>query len=118
MTNRKDVKTWLRIGFFTTLLVVILGYSAFQARKIVEGPEIKITSPVQLGGSVSEPLVKLAGIATNIKEISLNGSPIYIDEQGNFNERLVLLRGYNIIKLEAKDKFNKETKKVIELNLN
>ena len=114
MTNRKDAKAWLKIGFFTGLLVLIVGYSLFQARKIVEGPELTITSPI-VQGVVKDSLVRVTGIAKNIKEITLNGTPIYIDEQGNFSEKLVLLAGYNIIELEARDKFNKETKKVIQI---
>ncbi len=113
MTQRKDAKTWLRIGFFVILAVVIIGYSAFQARKIVEGPELKLTSP--LSGIQTDPLVSIAGKASNIKQIWLNGNPIFIDEQGNFNEKLLLSSGYNVIELQAKDKFNKETKKTIEL---
>lgn len=114
MTQRKDAKAWLKIGFFTGLLIIILGYSGFQARKIIEGPELLITSPI-VKGIMTDPFVRVTGIAKNIKEIKLNGNTIYIDEQGNFNEKFLLISGYNIIELEAKDKFNKETKKVIEL---
>jgi hypothetical protein len=114
MTHHKDAKTLLRIWFFTTLLLVILGYSGFEARKILAGPNLKITSPV-VHGIMTNPYVQVAGIAKNIKEIKMNGKAIYIDEQGNFNEKFLLVSGYNIIELEAKDKFNKETKKVIEM---
>jgi hypothetical protein len=114
MTNRKDAKAWLKIVFFSGILILILGYSGFQARKIVEGPELTITSPV-VEGVMTDPFVRVTGIAKNIREITLNDTPIYIDEQGNFNEKLVLIAGYNIIELEAKDKFNKQTKKTLEL---
>lgn len=117
MTHRKDAKTWLKIGFFTGLLLLIIGYSLFQARKILGGPELIVISPA-MEGAVSDSLVRVTGIAKNIKEITLNGTLIHIDEQGNFNEKLVLLEGYNIIELEARDKFNKETKKVIQLSFN
>jgi hypothetical protein len=117
MTNRKDAKTWLKIMFFVGILILILGYSAFEARKIVGGPELTITSPV-VDGIMTDSLVKVTGIAKNIKEITLNDAPIYIDEQGNFSEKVVLIAGYNIIELEAKDKFNKQTKKTLELVYN
>ena len=114
MTHRRDAKAWLKIIFFTGLLLVILGYSGFEARKILTGPSLKITSPL-VGGVVKDPYVQVTGVARNIKEITLNGNPIYIDENGNFNEKFLLISGYNRIELEAKDKFNKETKEVIEL---
>lgn len=113
MTQRRDAKTWLRIVLFTVLALVILSYSAFQARKIIEGPEISLTSP--LSGIQTDPLVNIVGRASNIKEIKLNGNAIFIDEQGNFNEKMVLSSGYNFIEIEAWDKFNKETKKTVEL---
>lgn len=113
MTHQRDGKTWLKIGTLSLLALVIISYAAFQARKIVEGPDLKLTSP--LSGVQTESVVDIVGIASNIKEITLNGTPIFIDEQGNFNEKILLSSGYNIIQLEAKDKFNKETKKTIEL---
>jgi len=114
MTHHRDAKTWLRICLFSALLLVILGYTGFEARKILTGPHIRIISPSS-DGPVTDPYVLVTGVAKNIKEIQMNGSPIYIDEQGNFRERFLLISGYNIIKLEAKDKFNKETKEIIEL---
>lgn len=116
MTHHKDAKTWLRILFFGGLLLLILGYSAFEARKILTGPDLQITSPTVNGSHVTyDPYIHVAGIAKNIKEITLNGKSIYIDEAGNFKEKFLLISGYNIIQLEAKDKFNKQTREVIEL---
>lgn len=114
MTQKKDAKIWVKIGFFTFLALVILGYSGFQARKIIEGPELKVTS-LKTGVVLKNQLVEIAGIASNIKDISLDNRPIYIDEQGHFNEKLLLFPGYNIIKLKAGDKFGKVTEKTIEV---
>lgn len=114
MTNKKDAKDWLKIIAISAFLLVIIAYSAFQARKLLEGPEITLTSPLA-SGTTSDQLLNITGVAKNIKEISMNNRPIFIDEQGNFKERMVLMSGYNIIRIEAKDKFNKETTKTIEL---
>ncbi|MFA6297182.1 MAG: hypothetical protein WC629_01330 [Candidatus Paceibacterota bacterium] len=114
MTQKKDAKTWVKIIFFTVLVLVVLGYSCFQARKIVEGPKLDITS-LKTGAVLKEPLVEIAGVAYNIKEISLDDRTIYIDEQGNFNEKLLLFPGYNIIRLKAGDKFGKVTNKTLEV---
>lgn len=114
MTQRKDAKTLLKIWLFIGLSLVILGYSGFEARKILAGPHLTITSPI-VSGPMDNPYVQVTGIAKNIKEIRMNGNPIFIDEQGNFREKFLLISGYNIIELQAKDKFEKETKEVIEL---
>ena len=114
MTQKKDAKTWVKIIFFSFLAIIILGYSGFQARKIIEGPELKITS-LKTGAVLKDPLVEIKGVAYNIKEISLDDRPIYIDEKGNFNERMILFPGYNMIRLKAGDKFGKVTEKTLEV---
>jgi len=114
MTYERNAKTWLKIGTITFLVVVIVGYSIFQARKILEGPDLNLTSP-KSGTIYTEPLVEIAGTASNIKEIRLDDRPINITEEGEFREKLLLFPGYNIIKLSAEDKFGKKTEKKIEL---
>jgi hypothetical protein len=109
----RNNKFWLNVGLASLVILVIGGYSLFQARKLIEGPEISIISPLN-GATVMDSLVDITGVAKNINEISVNDRPILIDEQGNFKEKLLLYPGYNIIKLRAKDKFGKEVEKEIQ----
>ncbi len=110
-----DAKHLFRIGMIVLLFLLITGYAFFQSRKILEGPEITISEPKN-GATLLDPLVAIKGQARNINSISLDDRPIFIDEQGNFEEKLLLYPGYNIIKFEAKDKFGKE--KIVNLELN
>ena len=64
---------------------------------------------------LTESLIDVAGIATNISAISLNDRPIFIDESGAFSEKLMLYPGYNIIKLRAEDKFGSTVENDLEL---
>ncbi len=105
---------WIKVGSFSFLFLVILIYSAFQARKILEGPRISIISP-RSGQVMEDPLLDIKGVATNVNQISLNGNLFYIDQKGNFDQKLLLSPGYNIISLDAKDKFGKQTEKKIEV---
>ncbi len=114
MTHERNAKTWLKIGIITFLAVLIVGYSIFQARKILGGPNLNLTSPKQ-GIIYTDPLIEITGTASNIKEIRLDDRPINITEEGVFREKLLLFPGYNIIKLSAEDKFGKKTEKKIEL---
>lgn len=113
MTRTRSTKFWFNTVLIALAIIVIGGYSLFQARKMLEGPEISIASPKN-GATVNDALVDITGVAKNIKDISLNDRPIFVDEQGNFNEKLLLYPGYNIIKLKATDKFGKETEKEIQ----
>ena len=105
----------LRISIVVGVFILILGYGLFQARNIIAGPEITITTP-QNGASVNDPLVVVSGIATNINSITMNDRQIFIDKQGNFSEKLLAPEGYTIIKVAAQDKFGRRIERRIELN--
>lgn len=110
----EDGKLMLRVLLITIFILTIIGYSIFQAKKIVSGPQIAISSPIS-GQTTHTSDINIKGVAKNISFISLNDRPIYIDESGNFQEKLLLYPGYNIIKLQARDKFGASVEKDLEL---
>ena len=63
------------------------------------------------GQTIDHQLIKIIGGTKNIKKITLNDRQIYVDEFGDFNERLLLSQGYNIMKISAWDKFGKKTER-------
>ena len=113
--NRNAIST-LKISAIALLAIVIVGYSLFQASKLISGPIIDIYTP-QNGATYSQILIEINGRARNIAFINLNNRPIFTDKNGYFKEQLLLSPGYNIIKLDAKDKFGKYTEKKLELIL-
>src|SRR3989344_9479761 len=114
MTERYKTKKYAKYLFISIILLILLGYTTYETQRIAFGPRINMTSPVN-GSLVSDPLVNISGIAKNINDISLNGRKIFLDEKGNFSENMLLSYGYNVITLEASDKFGKKTKKIIEV---
>ena len=96
--------------------MVIVGYSIFQAWKLISGPIIDIYTP-QNGATYSQTLIEIEGRARNISYLNLNDRPIFTDKNGYFKEKLLLSPGYNIIKLDAKDKFKNYTEKRLEVIL-
>lgn len=113
--NRNAVSL-LRTTILTILAIIILGYSLFQAQKIIIGPVIDIYSP-ENGTTYTQALIEVEGRAKNISYINLNGRPIFTDKNGHFSEKLLLSPGYNIIKLDARDKFKSYTEKKLEVIL-
>lgn len=105
----------IRISIIVLIFLAIIGYGLFQARNLLRGPEISISSPIN-GTSYTSAIVMVAGMATNITHISLDDRPIFVDKLGNFSEKLLLAPGYNIIKLEAQDKFGRSKERLLELN--
>ena len=106
----------LRVVLISLLVAVIAGYSIFQAWKLISGPIIDVYSP-QNGATYSQALIEIEGRARNIAYLNLNDRPIFTDKDGYFKEKLLLLPGYNIIKLDAEDKFKKSTEKRLEIIL-
>lgn len=111
--NRNN-RFYLKAILAAALLVIIGGYTYYQSRNIRDKSEITITEP-HTGENVATSTVDIIGKATNVSAITLNDSPIFVDEKGAFKERRVLLPGYNAIKIHVEDKFKRITEKIIEL---
>lgn len=94
--------------------LLLVGYGLYQTKNLMLGPSIAIASPIN-GAAVAMNPVEVKGQAERIAFISLNGEKIFTDEQGNFSQKLLLNRGYNIIKLEAQDKFGRTIQKILNL---
>ena len=116
MTDRRKVKqmmtVWVAIGAFA----IVLGYGAFRAQNLVEGPQLTVTSP-QNGSSFDKPLIAISGTAKNISFLTLNGNKIFTDESGAYNEHILLSPGYNIVTIEAQDRFGRIVEKTLQLTL-
>lgn len=110
----KNAQYILVVSLFLLAAFAIGGYAYFRSREFLRGPQITITAPGD-GSIFSEAPVTVSGHAQNVSAISLNDAPIFIDSQGQFKEKLLLLEGYNILTLKAQDRFGKKTEKTLEL---
>ena len=105
-TNAKKIVKILGLSIFFLLIII---YAFFRSHDLIFGVKIKNVNidglPAQSGTKVSYSVMKITGNAKNATNLTLNGREISIDENGNFDESFVLLMGYNIINIKAKDKF-------------
>jgi hypothetical protein len=96
------------IGLAITLgLVLFVSYLAFQARFLLQGPIITLTSEPSI--VQHERVVTLTGSVRNITRLTLNGRQIFTNEYGYFDEALVLENGYTIATLAATDRYGRKT---------
>lgn len=94
---------------FTLFLIILIGlasYGIYQARVYLRGPNISIESKTQSG-----KLLMLAGTAARIAFLSLQGRQIFTDENGRWQETMLLLPGYNSVSVVATDRFGRKTEK-------
>lgn len=104
--------TLSRIGVFI-VGVLIVGYGIFEAHNLLLGPQITLAAPEY--AVATHALVSVEGTAANTSWLALSGRPIHTDEQGNFSEKLLVPVGYSILKLEAKDRFGRQSEKFIRV---
>lgn len=114
MTDRRKIKQLLKFWIILSAIGVVLGYGIFRAKNLVEGPELFVTSPAQ-GSTVSDPFVEIKGTVKNISFLTLNNDKIFTDESGAWSEKILLSYGYNVVTVEAKDRFGRSAEQTLQL---
>ena len=104
----------LKITFFIVIFLVASAYSYYQTKGYLAGPVLEITEPLN-NSTQYQSNISIKGNAKNISYISMNGRQIYTNPEGEFEENILLSKGYNIIDISAKDKYERETKKTLKL---
>ncbi len=98
------------------LVLLILGYGAFEARRLIVGPQIIILSP-QDGTATSSNLVTISGIAENISFLTINDNPAFTDESGRFSKTVSPPPGYAIFTVAATDRFGRRAKAQVRISV-
>lgn len=93
--------------------VLVVGYVGYQFKNLLRGPVISVEQPPV--AEASSPLWTVSGQANRIAYLYLNDAPIFTDEAGHFNQKLLLTPGYNIITVRASDKFEREIVKELQV---
>ncbi|MFA6000339.1 MAG: hypothetical protein WC783_05205 [Candidatus Paceibacterota bacterium] len=110
-----DAKKIAKISLFSLFFLFIIIYAFFTSKDLLFG--VKITNVnITDGVKVTENVLEIKGNARNAVNLTLNGREISIDKQGNFNETIILLPGYNIVNIRAKDKFGNIDEKNYKLS--
>lgn len=112
MEGRKIIQLWLGgLG-----VIIVIGYSFFVLDDFVRGPRITVDSPIS-GFSTTTATIVITGRGIHTNNLSINGAQTPVDLNGNFRSQLILAPGYNIIKLTAKDNYERFVEKTLEIVL-
>jgi len=107
-------KQYLKFFFLTVIVLTVVTYGLFRSRDFLKGPTITIQSP-QNGSTLDKAFLTINGKAEHIAFITLNDRQIFVDENGNLREDLLLQNGYNVISIKATDRFNRKVERRLEL---
>ena len=97
------------IGIF---FLIVAGYAYFELHGILYGPTIEVTSSTS---ATHEPFTTIVGTAGRISSLTMNGQSVSVTEAGAFAEPYLLAPGLNQIVLEAKDKYGRDRKVVVQI---
>ena len=104
-------------GLWIVLFLLLIAYTLFQGRFVILGPSIHITYPTD-GERLDAQVYTITGNAQNISYISLNDRQIYVDQQGNFSEKLIAPLGLSIITVRARDRFGRQKEQSVRVVYN
>lgn len=113
MTNRRLSPAAL---LAVLAFIIVLTYGLFEARRLLEGPQLTITSPKE-GSAVHSPAVLVEGVATNIAFLTINDKPSFTDEEGHFRELLSPPPGYTVVTVAATDRFGRRASKSVSITM-
>jgi hypothetical protein len=110
----RSIRFYIKLISVVLVVVLLVGYTLLEAQNLFKRNNLTITNPDN-GATLDKPLVNITGQARNVTSISLNGLPVFVDEDGNFEVPYVLAEGYNVVEVALKDKFGRVEKKTVEL---
>jgi Glucodextranase, domain B len=110
----QDLKKILKIGSLCLFFLFIIVYGFFRSQDLIFGVKIKNVN-IEDGQTFGQNPLNVTGNAKNAVNLSLNGRKVSIDKDGNFNETIALLSGYNVLSIEAVDKFGNNDTKIYKL---
>ena len=94
----------------TLVLAVLAGYGLVEARPIIVGPSLSISSPAE-NASIPGGIVTVAGHVARTVALTLDGAPVLPEENGSFSSTLTLPSGGSILTLTARDRFGRSVTK-------
>lgn len=89
--------------------LIIVGYLLWQTSSLLRPPEVVISTPVD-GSAVTTALLPVEGYVTDIDaSVIINGETVVIDEHLHFRTEVDLIRGLNVVTVQAKRRYSRET---------
>ena len=106
MRGSHDIRKKVELYSIALLLILTVSYGVFRIYPLLRGPSITIFNPHD-GDTVPGTIFEVSGEVSPVKEITLQGRPIPVDESGHFTEIIVAELPYTIIILTATDTHGK-----------
>lgn len=100
---------YARLAVATTVVCAVIAYLGLELYQLRQPPQLVVDSPAE-EQLLTKQLVQVRGQTEPEAEISINNQIILTNAQGRFNENVALLPGVNVIEIQAKKKYSRESK--------
>ncbi len=104
----------IKIGSAILIVLLIIAYAIWRSFAYARGPRITLSEPTNYA-SITSSTTHIIGRVERANTITLNGKTVTIDEQGNFNETIIVFPGTNILTLVAHDQFNRTVQEQVQV---
>lgn len=88
------------------VLTLLIGYGGMEAWPLIAGPSLSIASPTD-NAPFPSGIVSVRGKASRAAELTLNGTPVLREENGDFSSTLTFPRGGSLLTFVATDRFGR-----------
>ena len=88
------------------ILLVLIVYGLIEAWPLLVGPSLSITSPTE-NAPFPSGIVSIIGKAERASSVTLNGTVLLHDQNGDFSSTLTFPRGGSILTFVATDRFGR-----------
>lgn len=113
LTRTATIRIIKTAGALALVLLIVI-YAISRSMNYVRGPQIQIFWPPN-GESATTSIVTINGQVKRINKLTLNGSPISTDEQGNWYQTVIIFPGLNKLTIVARDQFNRSTEASLDI---
>ena len=104
----------ISIAVIVSLFLGLTFYLYKNINSFVSAPELVVLAP-QKDEIVDKSQTIIKGKTDRSNKVFVNNQPVAVDDDGFFNEKIVLKKGINMIIIKSINRFNKETKIVISV---
>jgi cytoskeletal protein RodZ len=103
-------------SIFLSVLIFLVGFAYFylEVDSFSREPNLNLEKS-SFNSIVKDSSVEIKGKTDFENKITINNQPVYVDNEGNFREKVGLQNGLNEIKVEAFNKFENKTEKIINV---
>ena len=103
----------LRTTIITVFISALVGFTGYRFLPLIQGVSFNITSESPTIATV--PLFTLSGSVPRASVLSVNGHIVNLSRTNQFTDTVLLMPGYNVITMNAEDKFGKGQEHIVRV---